>query len=104
MTNVSLSQSSLMLWLMHIYELQAQVLLSLENFVNKGLLIWPGGDKTIDVEDEIRMMMRTIKRCWLELFIVDWSVVCSGSPQPPARAVSGEPVWWALAAQLTCPV
>ena len=35
------------------YELRVQVVLSVENFVNKGLMVWPGGDETIDDEREI---------------------------------------------------
>ena len=35
------------------YELRVQVVLSLENSVKQGLLEWPGGDETLDVENEI---------------------------------------------------
>ena len=34
------------------FELRVQVVLSLEDYVNQGLLIWPGGDETTRNEED----------------------------------------------------
>ena len=44
------------------YELRVQVVLSLEKSVKEGLLIWPGGDETIEVVDNDFGTMRQWKQ------------------------------------------
>ena len=49
LTKLSMSQADLV---DDAFELRVQVVLSLEDYVNQGLLIWPGGDETTRNEED----------------------------------------------------